>query len=65
MNWTWLTGRIPGWQMQHEHPREYEQLVSREVAQDATLDATEVGDDSAGMAPGTTPPAGETGPRTP
>ncbi|HEY6194309.1 MAG TPA: cytochrome b/b6 domain-containing protein [Candidatus Eisenbacteria bacterium] len=32
MNWTWLTGRIPGWQMQHEHPREYDRLLAEEMA---------------------------------
>jgi cytochrome b subunit of formate dehydrogenase/DnaJ-class molecular chaperone len=65
MNWTWLTGRIPGWQMQHEHPREYDQLVAQELAQDGTMDATEVGDDRAGAAPGAEAPPGETEPESP
>jgi formate dehydrogenase gamma subunit len=34
MNWTWLTGRIPGWQMEHEHPREYERLRAEQAARE-------------------------------
>jgi cytochrome b subunit of formate dehydrogenase len=55
MNWTWLTGTIPGWQMQHEHPREYERLLAEDDA--------EVADEPAVAAPGAEPPpAGEAPP---
>ena len=32
MNWTWLTGRMPDWQMKHEHAREYDRLMAEEAA---------------------------------
>jgi cytochrome b subunit of formate dehydrogenase len=39
MNWTWLTGKIPGWQMQHEHAREYERLQGLEAPRAAAVAA--------------------------
>jgi formate dehydrogenase gamma subunit len=38
MNWTWLTGLIPDWQMKHEHPREYDRLLAEEAAAAATAE---------------------------
>jgi cytochrome b subunit of formate dehydrogenase len=30
MNWTWLTGKVSGEMLRHEHPREYDRLVAQE-----------------------------------
>ena len=57
MNWTWLTGKIPGWQMHHEHPREYERLREEALARavDVASPASPAADPG-DRSPGVTPP---------
>ena len=49
MNWTWLTGLMPDWQMKHEHAREYDRLLAEEAAAAAAAASSE------DAAPGTEP----------
>jgi len=39
MNWSWISGRISGEQLEHEHPLEYERLTAAELDAEAEAEA--------------------------
>jgi len=39
MNWSWISGRISGEQLEHEHPLEYERLAAAELDAEAEAEA--------------------------